>query len=77
MAMDRVAFVAFCWFLFWTVLGVVLGKFLDTPGTGTLLGFFFALFSTFAWPWIMPEPISRWMNQDRMDEWRPSRKSHS
>jgi hypothetical protein len=75
MAMDRVALVAWCWFVFWTGLGVILGKLLEAPGTGTLLGFFFALFSTFAWPWIMPEAINKWMNSDRRDAWRMSRRS--
>ena len=55
MAMDRVALVAWFWFAFWTGLGVALGMLLETPGTGALLGFFFSLFGTFTWPWIMPE----------------------
>jgi hypothetical protein len=77
MAMDRVALVACCWFVLWTGLGVVFGKLVGTPGTGTLLGFFFALFSTFAWPWIMPAAINTWMNHDWRDEWRASRRTRS
>jgi hypothetical protein len=73
MAMDRVALVACFWFVFWTASGVVLGGLSGAPGMGTLLGFFFALFSTFAWPWIMPEAVNTWMNH----EWRVSRRARS
>jgi hypothetical protein len=60
--MDRVAFVAILWFVFWTATGVVLGRVLDTPGTFTIAGFIFALLSVFAWPWILPERLNRWMD---------------
>jgi hypothetical protein len=75
MAMDRVALVACLWFVFWTAWGMILGDLSGTPGTGTLLGFFFALFSTFAWPWIMPEALNIWMNHELRDEWRMSRRT--
>jgi hypothetical protein len=75
MAMDRVALVASFWFAFWTGLGVALGMLLEAPGTGALLGFFFSLFGTFAWPWIMPEAMSAWMNHDGADDWGASRRS--
>jgi hypothetical protein len=75
--MDRIALVALCWFLFWTGLGVVTGKLLGMPGTATLLGFLFALFSTFAWPWIMPEAISNWMNHGWAGTWRPSQRTRN
>jgi hypothetical protein len=75
--MDRIALVACCWFVLWTGLGLASGTLLGSPGTGTVLGFFFSIFSTFAWPWIMPEAISTWMNHDWADEWRTSRRNRS
>jgi hypothetical protein len=60
--MDRVAFVAIFWFVFWTAAGVVAGRILDIPGTFTVAGFVFALVSMFAWPWILPEALNRWMD---------------
>jgi hypothetical protein len=62
--MDRVAVVAWCWFVVLTGLGEALGSLFGTPWMGTLLGFFSALFGTFAWPWLLPEAINAWMNQD-------------
>jgi hypothetical protein len=61
--MNRVPLVAFCWFAFWTGAGAILGRLLDTPGTYTVLGFFFALVSMFAWPWILPERLNEWMSE--------------
>jgi hypothetical protein len=76
MAMDRVALVAWCWFLLWTGMGVAIGTLLETPWTGALLGFFSALLGTLAWPWIMPEAINAWMNQEWSEEWPQSRRTH-
>ena len=60
--MDRVAFVTICWFVFWTGGGVILGRILDIPGTITVSGFIFALVTVFAWPWVLPERLNRWMD---------------
>jgi hypothetical protein len=60
--MDRVAFVTICWFVFWTAAGSMLGRYLEIPGTITVAGFVFALISVFAWPWILPERLNRWMS---------------
>jgi hypothetical protein len=60
--MDRVALVAICWFVFWTTGGIVLGRYLEIPGTVAISGFIFALVSVFAWPWILPESLNRWMD---------------
>jgi hypothetical protein len=62
-AMDRVAFVAICWFVFWTGVGSIVGRMLDVPGTITVSGFIFALVTVFAWPWILPEALNRWMDR--------------
>jgi hypothetical protein len=59
--MDRVALVAFCWFAFWTGMGTLVGRLLDTPGTFIIVGFVFALATVFAWPWVLPERLQRWM----------------
>jgi hypothetical protein len=77
MAMDRVALVAWCWFAVLIGLGVALGKLFGTPGTGALLGFFFALFGTFTWPWLMPEAVNTWMDRDSRDDWRRPRRTRS
>jgi hypothetical protein len=60
--MDRVALVAICWFVFWIAVGSVVGRMLDVPGTFTVGGFFFALVTIFAWPWILPDRLNRWMD---------------
>lgn len=60
--MDRVALVAICWFVAWTAAGVALGRYLNIPGTITVLGFVVALLTVFAWPWILPERLNRWMD---------------
>ena len=60
--MDRVAIVTVFWFAFWTGMGSLLGRYLDIPGTITVAGFFLALVTVFAWPWILPERLNRWMS---------------
>jgi hypothetical protein len=63
--MDRVAIVASCWFILWVVLGLAIGSVgFNTPWTGGLTGFAFALLAMLAWPWIMPEPINAWMDEE-------------
>lgn len=69
MAMDRVAVVAWCWFVLLTLAGAAVGALIGTPGTGAICGFIVALFATFAWPWIMPETVTEWMNSDSHSEW--------
>jgi hypothetical protein len=63
MVMDRVAIVAWCWFIVWTALGYAVGAVLfATPLTGAISGFSVALLATVAWPWVMPEAINAWMD---------------
>jgi hypothetical protein len=69
MTMDRVAVVAWCWFLLWTMAGTAMGALLGTPGTGAICGFLVALFAVFAWPWVMPQAINEWMNSDQDSDW--------
>ena len=74
--MDRVAIVALGWFAFCIALGYSSGTLLfSSPGTGTVLGFGFALLATPAWPWVIPETINDWMDDRRKrrdSEVRPS-----
>lgn len=62
----RVIIVAGIWFAFWMILGAALGGVMagDKPN-GIYFGFFngawWALLTSFAWPWIMPTAIDRWM----------------
>jgi hypothetical protein len=66
--MGRVFVVAGCWFLFWMGLGALIGGLTGEPAgfhgawSGAIRGAWIAALSSFAWPWIMPESISRWMD---------------
>jgi hypothetical protein len=62
----RVAIVAGVWFAFWMILGAVAGGIMSgDKQNGIYFGFFngawWALLTSFAWPWIMPTAIDRWM----------------
>ena len=62
----RVFIVAAIWFAFWMTLAAIVGAWLSTDRTsGMYFGFFngawWALLTSFAWPWIMPAAIDRWM----------------
>ena len=65
----RVFVVAAVWFVFWMTLGAVVGGLLGGSGggaqNGAYFGFFngawWALLTSFAWPWIMPAAVDRWM----------------
>jgi hypothetical protein len=59
---DRVALVAWAWFILWIVGGDVVGRWLNMPGTGMVLGFLLALVTVFLWPWLMPNFIDDWMH---------------
>jgi hypothetical protein len=69
-SMKRVALVAAVWFAFWIVVGSVVGGLTGGHGGGVQNGIYFgafngawwALFTSFAWPWIMPERLDRWMH---------------
>ena len=65
--MNRTVFVAFCWFVVWTSAGGAVGKLLEIYGggvSGSVYGFLFALMTTFAWPWILPDFIWSWMDEE-------------
>jgi hypothetical protein len=64
----RVVIVAGIWFAFWMILGSVVGGVLGGHGGGQQNGIYFGLFNgawwalltSFAWPWFMPTAIDRW-----------------
>jgi hypothetical protein len=64
----RVLIVAALWFAFWMALAAIIGGVTSPIGArldGAYFGFFngawWALLTSFAWPWIMPTAIDRWM----------------
>ena len=60
---DRVALLAICWFVVWTLVGAYIGRQIGLHGSGIVGGFFFALVTTFAWPWVLPNFIWEWMDE--------------
>jgi hypothetical protein len=66
--MRRVFIVAGCWFLFWMGVGAAFGGLSSEPGgfhgaySGAMNGAWIATLTSFAWPWILPDSISRWMD---------------
>jgi hypothetical protein len=75
-AMGRTALVAGLWFAFWMIAGAALGGWLapktEAVSTGIYFGLFngafFAVLTSFAWPWIMPRFIDRWMRRGEAGE---------
>jgi len=74
--MGRTAVVALFWFVFWMAAGGLIGA-LTAPKPdivttnvyyGMFNGAFFAVLSSFAWPWIMPRVIDRWMSRGEAGE---------
>jgi hypothetical protein len=65
----RVFLVGAIWFGFWMILAAAVGGWLSPPpadrANGIYFGFFngawWALLTSFTWPWIMPTAIDRWM----------------
>ena len=66
---PRVLIVAGFWFAFWMILAAAIGGWIGrarpSRTDGIYFGFFngawWALLTSFAWPWIMPTAIDRWM----------------
>jgi len=65
---GRVCMVALVWFAFWMILAAGIGGWMSSPAAranGIYFGFFngawWALITSFTWPWIMPAAIDRWM----------------
>jgi len=68
--MERVAVVAGVWFFFWMIFGAVVGGLTGGAHGGVQNGIYFgvfngawlALLTSFAWPWLMPKRVNRWMD---------------
>ena len=68
--MGRLIFVAGCWFAFWMTVGAAVGGLTGAPHGGVANGIYFGAFNgawfavlaSFAWPWVMPNAIERWMD---------------
>lgn len=64
--MRRVVAVTGCWFLFWMSFGIAVGvmsKGADGVLSGAMNGAWIATLTSFAWPWIMPKSIEKWMDR--------------
>ena len=74
--MGRTAVIAGFWFVFWMIAGAAVGAWTapkpDVVSTGIYYGIFngamFAVVTSFAWPWIMPKFIDRWMSRGEAGE---------
>jgi hypothetical protein len=74
--MGRTAVVVGFWFAMWMIAGAAFGGYTapkpDLFANGIYYGAFngaaLALVSSFAWPWIMPRAIDRWMRRGEMGE---------
>jgi hypothetical protein len=62
LGVDRVAVIAWVWFIFWTAVGDAIGHWMNMPGTGMVFGFLFAMCSIFLWPWVLPRFVDDWMH---------------
>ena len=69
--MGRIAIVAGCWYLIWIAIVAIYIGFTNGPSRGAAHAFYFgllhgawlALLTSFAWPFVMPERINRWMDE--------------
>ena len=74
--MGRTAVIAGFWFVFWMIAGGAVGGWTapkpDVVSNGIYYGVFngaiFAVVTSFAWPWIMPKFIDRWMSRGEAGE---------
>src|SRR5258708_31959841 len=62
---DRVALVGWLWFGGWIGAGNLIGRLVEMPGTGMVLGFLLALVTVPTWPWVLPQRIDDWMCDPR------------
>jgi len=68
--MGRIVIVAGCWYLLWIAIAAAFVGLTGGPSRGIadalyfglLHGAWLALVTSFAWPWIMPERVNRWMD---------------
>ena len=63
--MGRIFVFTGCWFAFWMGVGVIIGvhaRGLDGLIAGAQNGAYLATLLSFAWPWLMPEAVDRWLD---------------
>ncbi len=74
--MGRTAVVAGVWFVLWMTAGALYGGLTAPPaggvGNGVYSGIFtgalVAVVTSFAWPWILPRRVDRWMRRGEAGE---------
>lgn len=58
------------WLIFWMGVGATIGVVaFGLPWAGIVNGFIFAVLATFTWPWLMPEFIDNWMDDNYAPTW--------
>jgi hypothetical protein len=75
-AMGRTAVVAGVWFVIWMALGAAYGALTagEAGGVqngiyhGVFHGAFVAVITSFAWPWLLPTKVDRWMSRGEAGE---------
>jgi hypothetical protein len=67
---DRVAVVGWIWFIAWILVGHAAGRWIGDPGTMTVVGFFCAIVTLPAWPWLLPQRVDDWMHDLPVDSGR-------
>src|SRR6185503_9768913 len=67
---DRVAVVGWIWFIAWILVGHAAGRWIGDPGTMTVVGFFCAIVTLPAWPWLLPQRLDDWMHDLPVDSGR-------
>jgi hypothetical protein len=63
--MFRIFIVVGCWFVVWIGIGItygILSNGVDALFSGAMNGAWIATLTSFAWPWMMPRAIRRWMD---------------
>ena len=74
--MGSTAVIAAVWFAFWMIGGAVVGGLtaakpevvMTSIYYGIFNGAFIAALTSFAWPWIMPRVLDRWMSRGEAGE---------
>jgi hypothetical protein len=74
--MGRTAVVAGVWFGLWMAAGAIFGGLTAGPAGGVQNGIYYGIFNgamvavvtSFAWPWLLPRRVDRWMRQGEAGE---------
>lgn len=63
----RVVLFLTLWLAAWAGIGVYVGSFFGTLGTGGVTGFIIGVAATLLWPWILPRMVDDWMDDNWTD----------